>query len=224
MEDMIMSGKSRCKFLFVFFLVLISLLLINARAFAKGGYSKGPSPESNESYSPYQNPVELPESKTKHFSPPQTIDKGDYYIVSKGRRINLLRLRDQVAVTGDAEVIERIIDEALASAKLDGKKNFKKKFNRTKIYRQDTHLCGFEDVEEADLASELITELKNRSEVPFVSPVFYNKKSGLRMVLMNEISVKLKKGYTISDLLTINLPYIQMNEIVELHQFTILQD
>ena len=47
------------------------------------------------------------------------------------------------------------------------------------------HIPFFEDVEEADLASELITELKKHPDIPFASPVFYSKNSGLRIILMN---------------------------------------
>ena len=109
------------------------------KGFSQGRLSKGPYSEGSESYSPYQNPAELPESKTKHFETPKPIDKGDYYLAGKGRMINLLRLRDQIAVTGDAETIELAIDEALAVKGIYSKKDQEEKFDKAKVYSR-THI------------------------------------------------------------------------------------
>ena len=53
--------------------------------------------------------------------------------------INLLRLRDQIAVTGDAETIELAIDEALAVKGIYSKKDQEEKFDKAKVYSR-THI------------------------------------------------------------------------------------
>ncbi|MBN2373102.1 S8 family serine peptidase [bacterium] len=169
-------------------------------------------PKAANTIPPIKNRRSCRNPKPCILIPPKTIDKGDYYIASKGRRIDLLRLRDQIAVTGEAEEAELAIKEALAAKGINAQNGQKGKFDKIKVYRQDTHLFSFADVEDADPASELITELKKRPNIPFVSPVFYSTNSGLRMILMNELSVKLKEGYGKDDLLAVIPDYIQMKE------------
>lgn len=175
-------------FLFIALFISLSLGTQNeSRAASK--------PASYESYCPYQEqPKDLPEKVTANT--PKLMDKGDFYFSKKGK-VNLLRSRDQVAVTGDSSLIEQMIKGAKK-----GKGHEKKKLSK----RKDTYLYTFQDVGEEDLAEEIIKKLKSKDEVEFISPVFYSEQGELSMILTDEITVKLKEGYSESDLLAVNPP------------------
>jgi len=158
-------------------------------------------PASYETYCPYQERPEDLSAKVAVDAPKLT-DKGDFYFSKKGK-VHLLRSRDQVAITGEPSLIEQMIKGVKK-----GKGHEKKKLGK----RKNTHLYTFQDVGEEDLAAEIIDKLKDKSEVQFISPVFYSSQSGLAMILTDEITVKLKEGYSENDLLAVNPPHIKMRK------------
>ena len=127
--------------------------------------------------------------------------EGDYYYFGESKeRKDLNRIKNEIAIKGDQEKIDKIIELLLPE----------KSFDKQSIFR-NYHEYQFEDVSEGDFTTRMINILKNYSEIEFISPVFISA-SYLRSVLTEEIIIKLKEGYGENDLIAINLPNIQIKK------------
>ena len=183
-------------------------------AFAVNAYKTDPQSrhQAHSSYG-YPNPEVYSKSRNvrKKSTSPKLINKGDYYL-DKTKKVELIRLRDQILVQGAEQEAEDSIREVLQAKGRDKGGKGEDLFAVKGLSDKNAFFYEFPVVGEEDLATELIKDLKQKPKVHYAHPVFLDKETGLRMALTDQILVKLKRGYKKDDLLAITPSYIQIKD------------
>lgn len=157
---------------------------------------------------------------TSRFNSPKVIKKGDYYYDRRGK-VELLHLRDQFVVKGSKTEGEEAVKEVLKARGLDKGRKGQDLFTIEKFPGDNLFLYQFPEVGEEDLATNLIKDLKKNPKVHSVYPAFFQKESGLRLFLTNELLVELKAGYTEGDLVEIMPLHLEIKKVLSLSSRTL---